>query len=82
MLSLPCMVGLILLSELLLSVLLERGVWNTSSTIATAWALRFYAIGLPAFAIIEVLSRAFYALEDTRYPGYVWGFSDVRQYRA
>ena len=68
LLSIPCMVGLILLSEILLSVLLERGVWNSSSTIATAWALRFYAIGLPAFAIIEVLSRAFYALEDTRTP--------------
>lgn len=68
LLAIPSMVGMILLSDLVLSVLLQRGVWSASSTMATAWALRFYALGLPAFAMIEVLSRAFYALEDTRTP--------------
>ena len=68
LLAIPSMVGMILLSDLVLSVLLQRGVWSASSTQATAWALRFYALGLPAFVMIEVLSRAFYALEDTRTP--------------
>ena len=68
LLAIPGMVGLWLLSEPLLAVLLERGVWSASSTAATAWALRFFALGLPAFVTLEVLSRAFYALEDTRTP--------------
>lgn len=68
LLAIPGMVGLLLLGETLLTVLLERGVWSTSSTAATAWALRLFALGLPAFAILEILSRAFYALEDTRTP--------------
>ena len=67
-LAIPCTMGLLLLGEQMLRVLLERGVWSTSSTAATAWALSFYAIGLPAFALLEVLSRAFYAIEDTRTP--------------
>ena len=68
LLAIPSMVGLWLLGESLLTILLERGVWSASSTAATAWALRFFALGLPAFAILEVLARAFYALEDTRTP--------------
>jgi putative peptidoglycan lipid II flippase len=33
-----------------------------------AWALQFYALGLPAHAGVEVIARAFYALHDTRTP--------------
>jgi putative peptidoglycan lipid II flippase len=32
---------------------------------ATAWALAFYATGIAGFALLEVFSRAFYALADT-----------------
>jgi len=46
----------------------ERGQWTPESTAATAWALGFYAIGMAGFALLEVLSRAFYALADTRTP--------------
>ena len=48
--------------------LLQRGEWDAESTGAVAWALSFYAIGIAGFALLEVLSRAFYALEDTRTP--------------
>ena len=68
LLAIPAVVGLWLLGEPLLAALLQRGVWDASSTAATAWALRMFALGLPAFVILEVLSRAFYALEDTRTP--------------
>ena len=48
--------------------ILQRGAWTAESTQAVAWALSFYAIGIAGFALLEVLSRAFYALEDTRTP--------------
>jgi putative peptidoglycan lipid II flippase len=33
-----------------------------------AWALLFYAIGLIGHGLVEILSRAFYALHDTKTP--------------
>ncbi len=66
-LSFPASTLLIVLGEPLVSVL-QRGEWTAESTSAVAWALGFYAIGIAGFALLEVLSRAFYALEDTRTP--------------
>lgn len=66
-LSFPASTLLIVLGEPLVSVL-QRGEWTNDSTSAVAWAMGFYAIGIAGFALLEVLSRAFYALEDTRTP--------------
>ncbi|MHB8625324.1 MAG: murein biosynthesis integral membrane protein MurJ [Aggregatilineales bacterium] len=66
--SLPATVGLIVLAEPLIAAIYGRGAWTPTATEATAWALRFYAIGLVGFALQEVLARAFYALHDTQTP--------------
>lgn len=66
-LSFPAAALLIVLGEPLVSSL-QRGEWTVESTQAVAWALSFYALGLAGFALLEVLSRAFYALEDTWTP--------------
>ncbi|MYD11743.1 MAG: murein biosynthesis integral membrane protein MurJ [Chloroflexi bacterium] len=66
-LALPASALLIVLGEPLVA-LLQRGAWTAESTQAVAWALIFYAIGIAGFALLEVLSRAFYALEDTWTP--------------
>jgi putative peptidoglycan lipid II flippase len=67
-LTIPASVGLILLREPLVSLLLERGEFTAAATDITASALLFYAIGLFAHSAIEILSRGFYALRDTRTP--------------
>lgn len=67
-LALPATVVIILLGRPLLAIIFEHGNWTTESTAATAWALAFYAIGIAGHASLEVLSRAFYALSDTRTP--------------
>ncbi len=66
-LALPATMVFLLLGEGLVSVF-QRGQWTLESTQATAWALGFYALGLVGFGLLEVLSRAFYALEDTWTP--------------
>ena len=66
-LSFPASALLIVLGEPMVSIL-QRGEWTSESTQAVAWALSFYAIGISGFALLEVLSRAFYAMEDTRTP--------------
>ncbi len=67
-LSFPATVGLILLGSAGIDVLFQHGAWTAESTQATAWALSFYAIGIAGHSLLEVLSRAFYALSDTRTP--------------
>jgi putative peptidoglycan lipid II flippase len=66
--SLPASVGMIVLAVPIVATIYERGRWSPDDTIATAWALQFFALGLSAFAMQEVLARAFFALRDTTTP--------------
>ncbi len=67
-LSLPAGVGLVLLAKPLVVVMLQRGAFSEASADLTARALVFYALALFAHSGIEILSRGFYALSDTRTP--------------
>lgn len=67
-LTIPASVGLIVLREPLIHLLLQRGRFDPSSTEAVAWALQFYALGLFAHSGLEIITRAFYSLHDTRTP--------------
>ena len=67
-LSIPATVGLILLREPLVRALLERGAFDETASDLVSDALLFYAIALAAHTSIEILSRGFYALGDTRTP--------------
>ena len=66
-LALPATIVFIVFGEPIVT-LFERGEWTAESTQATAWALAFYGSGIAGFALLEVLSRAFYALADTWTP--------------
>lgn len=67
-LTVPATVGLFLLREPIIRLLLERGRFGLESTDAVAWALQFYALGLFAYATVEIVTRVFYALHDTLTP--------------
>jgi putative peptidoglycan lipid II flippase len=66
--SVPAAVGLVVLSRPLVQLVFQRGAFTETSTQMVAWALAFYALGLPAHSIVEVVVRAFYALHDTLTP--------------
>ncbi len=68
LLALPASLGLILLRIPLVTFLLERGAFTHESTLMTAWALLWYSAGLVGHCLVEILSRAFFALHDTRTP--------------
>ena len=68
LLAIPASAGLILLRYPIIRVLYQRGEFTARSTELVAWALLFYAAGLVGHALVEILSRAFYALHDTRTP--------------
>jgi putative peptidoglycan lipid II flippase len=67
-LALPAAVGLLVLGVPLIELLFERGAFAPDSTRMVAWALAFYAVGLPAHSLVEIVVRAFYALHDTKTP--------------
>jgi putative peptidoglycan lipid II flippase len=67
-LALPAAVGLIVLRELLVQLIFQRGAFTETSTQMVAWALAFFALGLPAHSVVEIVVRAFYAMHDTKTP--------------
>jgi putative peptidoglycan lipid II flippase len=68
LLAVPASVGLILLREPLVSLLYQRGEFDVRSVELVAWALLWFAAGLVGHSIMEVLTRVFYAQQDTRTP--------------
>lgn len=68
LLSLPAALGLILLRDSVIAALFQRGEFDVNSTQMVAWALLWYTAGLVGHSIVEILSRAFYALHDTKTP--------------
>jgi putative peptidoglycan lipid II flippase len=68
LLSLPASVGLMLLRRPIVAMLYQHGEFNANSTELVAWPLLWYAAGLVAFSLVEIVSRAFYALHDTKTP--------------
>ncbi|MBN1995656.1 MAG: murein biosynthesis integral membrane protein MurJ [Anaerolineae bacterium] len=67
-LTLPASVGLIILREPIVRLLLQGGKFDAASTATTAWALGFFALGLVGHAVVEIVTRAFYALKNTKTP--------------
>ncbi len=67
-LTIPATAGLILLSQPLIRVIFEHGVFTPQDTLATAQTLSFFAIGLFAYSANKVLVPAFYALDKTKFP--------------
>ncbi len=68
LLSLPASIGLILLRQPIISLLYRNQIFDQRSVDLVAWALLWYAAGLVGHSLVEILSRAFYALHDTRTP--------------
>ncbi len=80
LLTIPCSVGLIFLGEPIISLLLQRGRFDVAATVATAGALKYYAIGLVAYSGIKVLVPAFYAVDKRNLPMLVSFFSIALNY--
>jgi len=67
-LAIPASVGMMLLRTPLVALMYQRGEFDARATRLVAWALLWYAAGLVGHSLVEILSRAFYALHDTRTP--------------
>ena len=64
----PLTAIMIVLREPLTSVFYQYGLFGQSATDRTASTLLFFALGLVGHIVVHVLTRAFYAMQDTRTP--------------
>ena len=69
-LTIPSAVALFLAARPMISVLFERGAFNSDDAAATAAALAIYSLGLPAFVFQKVIQPLYFAREDTKTPFY------------
>ena len=67
-LTVPASVGLWMLADPILSVIYEYGKVKPTDIAQSAAALRFYALGLAAYAGMKVLAPAFYAIGRRKTP--------------
>ncbi len=65
---LPATAGLLVLGGPIIQLLFEHGRFSPEDTARTLYALRFLALGLVGYGMTYLLTRAFYALQDTRTP--------------
>ena len=67
-LTMPAAVGMLVLRNELVATLFQLGKFDAADTQLVASALLYFALGLVSYALVEVLTRGFYALHDTRTP--------------
>ncbi len=64
----PAGLGLFVLSEPIVRLLFEHGKFTTADTAVTAGTLAFYSLAVFSQAVLVLITRAFYAIQDTRTP--------------
>ena len=64
----PAAVGAVIFSEPIVKLLFGRGAFNEEAVILTSGALLYYSIGLVSIGLRDVLSRGFFAMQDTKTP--------------
>ena len=67
-LVIPSVIIVMLFAEPIVKLVFGRGAFDNTALIMTSSALFFYSIGMIGFGLREILSRAFYALQDTKTP--------------
>jgi putative peptidoglycan lipid II flippase len=71
LLSIPASLGLILASEEIVNSLFGYGSFSEKDVKLTADALKYFGYGVPAFALVKILSNFFFARDNTKTPLYI-----------
>ena len=66
--GLPASLGLLLVARPAVQLLFERGNFTPADTLWVTRSVQMYALGIWAFSLNQILSRAFYAMHDTKTP--------------
>jgi putative peptidoglycan lipid II flippase len=67
-LAAPLTATMVVLAGLIAAVFFQYGLFTAESAERTGSALVFFSVGLTGHIVVHVLTRAFYAMQDTRTP--------------
>ncbi|HSI66961.1 MAG TPA: murein biosynthesis integral membrane protein MurJ [Planococcus sp. (in: firmicutes)] len=68
LLVVPATIGSLFFATPIVELLFGRGAFDSQAVALTSSAFFFYSIGMVGYGLREVLSRAFYSLQDTKTP--------------
>ena len=68
MLTLPAAIGLAVAARPVMDVLFVRGAFSLHTAVLAGHSLAAFAIGLPVFALVKILTPGFFARGDTMTP--------------
>ncbi|MDC0545121.1 murein biosynthesis integral membrane protein MurJ [Pelagibacteraceae bacterium] len=71
LLSIPASFGLILASDEIVNALFGYGSFSHEDAKLTSVALKYFGYGVPAFALVKILSNFFFARDNTKTPFYI-----------
>ena len=66
--SIPATVGLVVIARPLIALAFQHGQFSGKDTDMVAWTLLFYALGLCGYFSQQVVTRAFYSMQDSKTP--------------
>lgn len=64
----PSTAGILCFSKEIIKLLFERGAFDAQATYLTATAVFFYAMGMLAMGVREVVARVFYSMQNSKTP--------------
>jgi putative peptidoglycan lipid II flippase len=68
LIGLPCMVGLFMLSQPLMTTLFNYGKYNEFDVLMSSRSLMAYSLGVPFMMLVKVLASGFYAKQNIKTP--------------
>ena len=71
LISIPASLGLILASQEIVNALFGYGSFSKEDVRLTADALKYFGYGVPAFALVKILSNFFFARDNTKTPFHI-----------
>ena len=71
LISIPAVIGLVMLAEPIILTLFERGAFNSYDSLQASYSLIALASGLVAFMLIKILTPSFFARQEPKIPMYV-----------
>ncbi len=66
--SIPVSIVLIIMSKPIVRIIFQRGAFDVNASILTSEILSYYSFGLVAMAIIPLIARAYYSIQDMKTP--------------
>lgn len=66
--AIPATVGLIIIAKPLISLAFQHGQFSSEDTNKVAGVLLFYALGLCGYFTQQIVTRAFYSMQDSKTP--------------